>query len=226
MAGWQIGLVLMVAAGVAVILFGALWDRERAKRDRERLTSPPDRAIPAYAGDAPRYVTDPRPADAPSLALTDSRRAEIAALLEAASPVAAGMMAPEFVSDPSTGWAVLERPAVLVCAERVETFREIFELHQRMSARGRGLVVIAPDLADEPRETMVVNHQHRSMRLLAVRAQGPELNALTKLCGATPLSRSDLQAGWVPDDVLGSAEIWVTTSSQTWVLEGSTSPTG
>lgn len=217
----------MMAVGVAVILFGGLWDRERAKRLEAQLTSPPDRPIPGYAqAAAPAYVIDPRPSDAPSLALTDSRRTELSEAVRHATRFPAGMMCPEFVSDPATGWAVLERPAILLCADRVEAFREMLQPLQRALARGSGLVVIAPDIADEPLETLVTNHLHRCVRLLAVRAEASTLTRLAQACGATPLSRSDLQAGWVPADSLGWAEVWVSDRLQSWVLRGSTSGTG
>jgi hypothetical protein len=222
-AGWQLGLVVMMAVGVAVILFGALWDRERAKRLEAQLTSPPNRPIPGYAQVAtPAYVIDPRPSDALSLALTDSRRAQLSEAVRHATSVRAGMMSPEFVSDPATGWAVLEHPTVLVCADRVETFRELLAPLQRTLARGAGLVVVAPDIAAEPLDTLLVNHLHRSMRILAVRADGATLATLARACHATPLTRSDLQAGWIPDDSLGRAEGWLSDRSQSWVLGGST----
>jgi hypothetical protein len=226
-AGWQVGLVVVIAVGVAVILFGALWDRERARRDAEQLANPPARIIPGYAGaEPPAYVTAPRPRETLSLALTEAHRAELAALLETTTPFPAGMAAPEFVSDPPTGWAILERPAVLVCAERVETLHELLQPLERMIADGRGLVVVAPDLAGTVRETLVVNHLHRSMRLLAVRAEGGVLADLAEACAAHSLSRSDLQAGWVPDQALGTAQVWVSDRTHSWVITASLSSKG
>lgn len=209
----------MMAIGVAIILFGALWDRERAKRDVARLASPPDRSIPGYARSAPpTYVTDTRPTDAPSLALTDARRSQLAARIETATEFPVGMAAPEFVSDPPTGWAVLDDPSVLVCADRIETLHELLPSLERMILAGRGLVIVAPDLARDVQETLVVNHLHRTVRLLAVRADGELLADLAGACGATPLSRADLQAGWLPEEAFGSARTWLSTKTKSWSI--------
>lgn len=227
MATWQVGLVIMIAVGVAVILFGALWDRERAKRDADRLSRPPDRPIPGYAGTSPpAYVTDAQPKDAPSLALTDTRRMELAAQLAATPPIAAGMATPEFVSDSLSGWAVLDDPAVLVCAEPVATMHELLQPLGRLITTGRGIVIVTPSLAAEVQATLVMNHNHRTGRLLAVVAASASLSDAAYQCGATPLTHADLQAGWIPADALGSAHTWVSDLTHSWIIPAETSATG
>lgn len=227
MAAWQVGLVVMMAVGVAVIIFGALWDRERAVRDLDHLTRPPDRFIPGYAESAPpAYITETRPRDTPSLELTEARRGQLAASMDSVAPIAAGMATSEFVSDPPTGWAVVDAPWVLACAAQVGTLHELLQPLGRAIATQSGLVVVTPGLAAEVQETLVVNHHHRTMRVLVVLADGEQLDELARRCGATPLSRTDLQAGWIPDDALGSAGAWVSSRTRSWVLPTSISSTG
>lgn len=227
MEGWQIGLVITLAVGVAVILFGVFWDRERNRRRTEQITRPPDRPIPGYAPTAdPAYITAPAPPDPPSLELSQQRRLEIRDQLPQARRFAAPLLDGGFVSDPPTGWAVVEHPRILVCAEPVETFHELLEPHERQITRNEALVVVAPALAAEPRATMLVNHNYRTMRLLAVRAEGTLLDVIAEACGATPVSRVDLQADWVPDEVLGTAEVWVSDATASWLIGPSTSRSG
>lgn len=221
MAGWQVGLVVMMAVGVAVILFGALWDRERNRREADRLTRAPDRAIPGYAGADPDYVTALRPAEeASSLALTEERRAAVKASLAAVTRFDAGLAAADFVTDPPSGWAVLDDALVLACAEPVQTVHEILPAVQDCAEHGRPLVLVAPAYAEEVVRTLAANQHHRTLRVAVVNAGAGVLTELAAATGAAPLARIDLQAGWLPTDTLGSAATWVSSTSASWVLRG------
>ena len=218
MAGWQVGLVIMMAVGVAVILFGALWDRERNRRRAELLSQPPARPVPGHSGGDPVYVIRP-PANTPTAGshiLSDTQRAGLAARLETTTALAAPLAAPELITDAESGWAVLEHPRVLICAEPVMSFRELLPLLGREPTAP--LVVVAPGFDDKTLDTLVINHLHRMLRVIAVTADADTATALAEATGATALSRIDMQAGWVPDDAAGTVVTWVSSLDGTWVL--------
>ena len=83
--------------------------------------------------------------------------------------IPAGYASKDFVTDPASGWAVLDQPAVLVCADPVETFRELLTvleqliMSQHPAGRRR-----APAWPPEVLATLEVNQIRQTMRLLAV----------------------------------------------------------
>lgn len=217
MAPWQVGLVVMMTVGVAVIIFGVLWDRERNRQRAGELRRAPDRAIPGYAGPDPAYVSGPAPRDG-SLELGPERRDALERDLRGVPTREAGLASPRFVTDPPSRRAVLDHPLVAVCAEPVATMRELLPVLTHASQDERALVVVAPGYAPEVLATLVANHEHRVMRVLAVVAFGDVLTELAEASGATALSQADLQSGWAPAETLGAAVTWVSSTEGTWVL--------
>lgn len=206
-----------MTVGVAVIIFGVLWDRERNRQRAARLTRAPDRPIPGYAGPDPHYVSGPPPRDVTALELTPERRAALQRDLRGVRRREAGLASARFVTDPATGWGTIDHPLVGVCAEPVATMRELLPLLTHASQDGRAMVVVAPGYAAEVLATLVANHEHRVMRILAVTADRDALTSLAVACAATPLSQADLQSGWAPPDALGTATSWVSSTDATWV---------
>lgn len=219
LAGWQVGLVVMMAVGVAVILFGALWDRERNRRRAEQLTRPPDRPIPGYSGDDPVYVTRESKPPGGDRPLSAVERSALRVRLGSATALAAPLAAGEFVSDPESGLAILNDPRVLVCADPVMTVRELLAFLERVAGSGTSVVVAAPGFDPETRETLAVNHLHRALRIIAVTAETTTLQDIATATGATPLTRDDLMSGWIPEDAIGNIGTWVSSRDRTWLLE-------
>lgn len=224
LAGWQIGLVITMAVGVAVILFGALWDRERNRRRAEQLTRPPDRSIPGYSGDDPAYVTASTQLPGGDRPLSAEQRSALQVRLRSAAPLPALLAAGEFVSDPESGLAILDQPRVLVCADPVVTLRELLAFLDRAAGSDTAVVIAAPDFDAETRETLIVNHLARSLRIIAITADASTLKDIAGSTGAMPLSRADLMSGWIPEDAIGSAGTWVSSRERTWVLEAPHGP--
>ena len=110
------------------------------------------------------------PADSRPAALTAEDRKTITRQIADTQTVTipAGYASRDFVTDPASGWAVLDRPAVLVCADPVETVRELLGVLEQLIMSRTPLVVVAPSLAPEVLATLEVNQIQQTMQLLAV----------------------------------------------------------
>ncbi len=231
---WTLGLIVLLALGLGAIVFGALHDRARNRRARAEMLAPPDRPIPRFSPDnpAPQYLSELQarrsPDDAPSTDLTSTERANVAAAVRAPGTVGVGVgyASKSFVTDADSAWAVLDDPAVVVCARPVTSIRELLPLMERAVMSQRALVVVAPSLATDVLATLEVNVIQQKLRLLAVTTQDENmLTRIAELTGATLLERSDLQAGYVPSEQLGRCARWVSDQRQSWLMTGpSTSP--
>ena len=217
---WSIGLAVLVVVGLVAVVFGALWDGTRNRRRAAAMLAPPERVIPHFRPDAPapQYLSELQARRAPSTAvatgLDAEMRAEVRRQLETAAgtAVAAGWASADFVTDPETGWAVLEDPVVLVCADEVASLRELLGLLERVLMGRRPLVVVAPSLAPEVQATLEVNRIRGLLAVVAVLVlDAAEREALARACGATPSERTDRQAGYLPSSVLGRCHRWVST---------------
>ena len=223
---WQVGLIAVIVVGLALIVFGALWDRSRNRRRATEMLAPPPRNIPQFRPDAPppHYLSDlqarRRPADPKPTTLTAADRETITRQIADAQTVTipVGYASKDFVTDPDSGWAVLDRPAVLVCADPVETIRELLTALEQLIMSRTPLVVVAPSLAPEVLATLEVNQIQQKMRLLAVTPKTADLPALATACGATIMDRGDLRSGYVTPDQLGRCERWVSTPKASHVI--------
>lgn len=223
---WQVGLIAVIVVGFALIVFGALWDRSRNQRRAREMLSPPPRTIPQFRPDAPapHYLSDlqarRRPTVAEAKALTPEERERVNRQIADAQTVTipTGYASRDFVTYPTSGWAVLDHPAVLVCADPVGSIRELLPVLERLMMTGTPLVVLAPDLAPEVRSTLEVNAIQQTMRLLAVTPSAADLASLAAVCGADPVDRSDRQAGYFPPERLGRCERWVSTAKASHVI--------
>jgi hypothetical protein len=223
---WQVGLIALIVIGLGLVVFGALWDRSRNRRRAAEMLAPPPRTIPQFRPDAaaPHYLSDlqarRRPADPMPTALTAEDRETITRQIADSQTVTipAGYASKDFVTDPASGWAVLDRPAVLVCADPVETIRELLTALEQLIMSRTPLVVVAPSLGPEVLGTLEVNQIQQKMRLLAVTPAVTELPALATACGATIMERADLRSGYVTPDQLGRCERWVSTPKVSHVI--------
>jgi hypothetical protein len=224
---WSIGLVAVVVIGLGLIIFGALTDRYRNKRRATAMLAPPDRPIPRFHPDAPapHYLSDLQarraPEDAERTELTQRERELIASELNDPETVTikAGYASPAFVTDQTSSWAVLEGPAVLVCADAIESFRELLGVLEKLIlAKTPPLVVAAPVVGPEVLATLEVNKIRQTMRLLVVTPDEAGLDTVAKTCRATAVDRRDRQAGDVPQDRLGGCERWVSTAKASYLI--------
>lgn len=227
MEPWSIGLVAVIVIGLAIILYGGISDRARNRRAEAEMLAPPQRSIPHFQPDAPapQYLSElqaRRPVDTPTaVQLTAIERDQLAGQLKDPTTVTidAGYVTRDFISDPGSGQAVLEAPRVLVCADPVNSLRELLGILEKLILSQTPLVVVAPALSEEVRCTLEVNQIRHTMSLLAVTpANAADLQRAADATGAAVRTRSDLQAGYVWPEHLGSCARWVSNSRTSFII--------
>lgn len=223
---WSIGLIALIVVGLAAIIFGALSDRRLNKRRAAEMLAPPKRTIPHFKPDAPapHYLSDlqarRRPENAEPTDLSEAERQFISQQLADPNTVTvdAGYASRDFITDSSSGWAVLEQPAVLVCADPIETFRELLGTLEKLILSKSPLVIVAPAIAPEVLATLEVNAIRQTMRLLAVIGKEAGLSTIAAACQATIIDRSDRQSGYLMPDQLGHCERWISTDRASYLV--------
>ena len=215
-----IGLVLVI--GIAVVVYGWLSDRVENKRRQAAIEEPPDRAIPGLAPDAPTpsYVTakeqlQPRA----RTVLSPEARTSLQQRLNGAPSLPFGHAAAEFITDADSGLCVLARPWILVANEHVDSIREVLPFLRKASAAGHKVVLVAPGIEEAVLATLRVNAASGTLDNAAVLLPNPDQRrALCSLVGADPLSRQDLQAGYVGPSAIGTCGTWVSSRERLWIL--------
>jgi hypothetical protein len=223
---WTIGLVAVIVVGLVVIVYGALSDRAKNRRAAVEMLSPPERSIPQFRPDspAPTYLSElqarRRPAATARPELTPAERQQISEQTKDPSTVklTTGYLSRDFVTDAASSQAVLDHPRVLVCAEGVQSTRELLTILEKLVLSGTALVVVAPSLSDEVSHTLEVNAIQQTMTLLAVILPASELQLVAERTGAQIRERSDLQAGYVWPEHLGGCERWISTAKNSYIV--------
>lgn len=236
--GWIIGLIALCIVGIALIGFGAFWDRRRHRQAAIQMLSPPARDIPQLPTDvdAPVYLSAVQARRRPSTPAagrsrddTDAARTgpdaddrtQPAGQLEDDDTIriAVGYASPDFVTDPTTRRAVLDEPRVLVTAEPVMAIRELIGPLEHMLADGSPLVIVVPSMAPDVLDTLEVNLIQRRLQILVVWTTAPEpADDICAATGARLLSRVDLQSGYVTDADLGHCRRWVCDRDTSYVM--------
>jgi hypothetical protein len=223
---WSIGLIVLIIAGLGAIIFGAVWDRRRNKQRAAEMLAPPARTIPQFHPDAPapHYLSDlqarRRPEDAEPTDLSDAARQTITHQLADSDTVTveAGYASRDFMTDSASGWAVLERPAVLVCGDAVSSFRELIGTLEKLILSKSPLVVVVPEIAADVLATLEVNTIRHTMRLLVVICDEPDLRTVAAACQAMIIDRSDRQSGYLGQNHLGHCERWISSATASHLI--------
>lgn len=241
MAYLGIGLVLVI--GIAVVVYGWLADRTDTKRRVAAITQPPDRPIPGLDPDTtvPTYVTEREILAAiqdRAAELTDAERDQLKRRLVSAPSLPHGHAAAEFATDIASGWCVLQRPVILVSDAEITTIRELLPVMERGRPAPRPLVLVAPAIHADVIRTLLVNHVMGAQRAKLPRSAGdrpdeesrrcvavllPDAGLRRSLCslvGARPVILDDLRSGYLPESVLGTCDVWVSSSERLWVVSG------
>ena len=226
MEPWIIGLIVLVAVGLGVIVYGALHDRARNRQRTAEMLAPPPRTIPQFSPDsrAPQYLSDLQarrpPPETEATDLTPTQRELITAQLSdpATVTIRAGYASKDFATDRSSSWAVLESPRVLVCADPVTSMRELLAVVEKLIKSRTPVVLIAPAIADEVRTTLEVNKIRQLIKVVAVTAPEGDLRVIAAATHAPLIDRADRQAGYLDLDRLGRCARWVSTPTTSHVV--------
>ncbi len=124
------------------------------------------------------------------------------------------------MTDPASGWAVLDQPVVVVSASDITAIRELLPLLERSAMSSRPLLIAAPSIAGDVLSTLEVNVIQQKLRVLALTADKHTLATIAAHTGARPLERGDLQAGYFPADQLGRCDRWISDKKHSWLLAG------
>lgn len=220
MEQWSL-FIAAVLAGGALLGLAATADRRARAREQARLSSPPDRNIPEYSGAQPSYIrADQIEGASGKLAPVEVSFAEQLAAEESdATHLPAGWLADSFATNANPKQAILSDALVLV-VDAVGALRELLPALARMREFERALVIATGDLQPETLEQLIANRRHLNLKICAIEASAEQRAKITSTLGISELSRADLQAGWLPNECLGSARRWVSTASSSWFLAG------
>lgn len=197
----------VLVLGVAVTLFGALWDRRKRHQALEALTSPPDREIPGHTpatrpqyllGDLARHRSSPLPRHEPTCAEREG------------TPLPYGFASTEFCTD--TTHAVRNDPRVLVCRS-IASMSDLLPLFD-----DNPLVILTEEITEEVLATLAVNVVQGKLALIVVVTTDPITDDQLSMLGASAVDATDLRAGYVPATSYGRVAQWVSTSDRSWVL--------
>lgn len=227
---WTVGLAVLVVVGLIVVVYGAVADRTRNHRAAQEMLSPPSRDIPQFRADAPapHYLSELQARRAPetstSTALATEDRESLKRRLDRpdVTVLRSGYASKDFVTDPPLSCAVLDEPAVLLCADPVLTLREVLSVMESLLVTNRALVVVAPDLSAEVLATLEVNAIQQTMRLCAVAgASREDLDRAAAATGGEVITRSDLQSGYLSPTSLGGCGRWVSSANRSYIVPAS-----
>ena len=138
-----------------------------------------------------------------------------------------GYLSPHFVTDPDRMEAVLEKPYVLVCEDKISAATKLVPLLEAVSKTGRSLLIIAEDVDGDALATLVLNKLRGIVSVVAVKAPGygdrrkAMLEDIAILTGAKALFKDlgiDLEK--VTLDDLGSCRRVTVDSESTTIVDG------
>lgn len=222
------GIVAVLVVGTAVVAYGWISDRADDRRRAEAMKRPPDREIPRFESKEvrPDYLSElqavTRPSDLAATDLDEATRASLREALPGSPSLAAGWPDRKYVTDASTGWCVVEEPVIVICGDEVSAMRELLPAVRRAREAGRPLIVAAPAFSAEILATLRANWVQGTFSCLPIQLPEDRRRSLGSLTGASPVSTSDLQAGYLPANHLGRCRTWVSDQRTSWLLlEGS-----
>lgn len=130
-----------------------------------------------------------------------------------------GHAAAEFANErDGASW---DNPSLLIVDGQVDSMRELLTPLSRATATSP-LIVVAEAFHPSVLTTLAANRRALHLPVVAAVAAGRDRLRLAELTGASQLSPSDLQAGYLPAECLGAAAHWSSTGSRSWVTPAQT----
>ena len=213
-----LGVVIIMAAGIALLVAAALADWRSQRRLDAALQQAPDRGEVMAEAPVPRYLPEPSDDERPRRhPLTRQEQADLDAdmatdqLRTVNATLADRRLAT--TSDPQR--AIIRGPLVMVCPEGIGSLREVLDTLNRASQQKSGIVLVAPTYDAEVLDVMSINVDRGIIEALPLRADAATCAQIAALTGATGVPRSDLQAGYLPHSVYGRALLVVAGMDET-----------
>jgi hypothetical protein len=102
--------------------------------------------------------------------------------------------------------AIADDPLVLVCAEPVQTDRELIPVLRTVVRLKRPVVIAAPAFDPTSQQMLAANELAGTVQIIPLVGTQPVLAELAAAAGCTWVERTDLQAGYLPATVWGRAD--------------------
>lgn len=211
MVGWQIGIIVVLVVGIAIIAYGMWVDRSDApRRDRGSASTTEPRAV----GDA----ETPASALARTPAPPDTAQREQADALMTSAGIDAAWATTDFANDGRGRGArcVLSPAVVLVCDGPVASARELWPALGRAQRDGAALVVVAPAFDEAASRVLIMNHRTDTVAALAVIADAEICAGLATDLGLELSTGPDRQSGYLPGNQWGHVATWVSDRHRSW----------
>ncbi|MDO5535612.1 MAG: hypothetical protein Q4F65_13310 [Propionibacteriaceae bacterium] len=200
---WGIPVVLVI--GAAVIVAGWWWDRRRHRAESAGFITAED--ITRASGPVGLPEADAR------------------ALLAQRGPtptLPGGLADAAFVTHPTLGVGIVRDPLVLVTDAEIDDDRLLLPLLTLARTADTALVLVAPWFSPDAVGTLAANHRTGRVSVLPIELADPDLLAgIARQCAragdGAVIGASDLQAGWLPDAVRGTAAWWIADLDDSWV---------
>lgn len=216
-----LGIAAVLVVGISLVAYGYLWDRTSNRLRREQLTSIPNRTIPGHRTDAnaPAYVQASELASRQTAPITDPEAiAALQARTDGSPSLPYGHLARTFATH-AGDLCVLDDPVILVVDGELTTVREFLPVADHAKSSGRPLAIVAAAVSDDVLQTLEANTLAGTLSAAAVVIpESDQRRQFASLVGAVPVAPSDLKAGWVPSQHLGTCASWVSSPSRLWVV--------
>lgn len=225
MNAWQWTLAAVVALGVGAIVC-VMMLRRPGTSDPASL-APGDGAVPAEDAGTPKALT-PEPLTrepltpehglgaTPPPPSADGRSRADKLTADETERLAAPWATTDFANDGRR--VVLEDVRVLVCTDPIFSEAELIGPLGLAQREGRPLVVVTPEIDDQACRMLIMNHRTATAAALCVLADEPGLTRIAERVGVTEHSTvTDRQAGYLPPEHWGEADLWVSDKRHTWI---------
>lgn len=218
MQPWLV-VVLILVVGLGLVTAATLADRRSARGRLTNATSPGPE--PANDLPPPEYVTpDELLASAPAATkLTPEQERELADQLSSSGTTKLDLgLAADTLATHTGRRAVLDRPMVLVCPDRIDDIREIMRLLGAAVQDRRPLVIAAHAITAQTLETVIVNRLDGRLEVAVLLGEPGPLAQLARATATQQLGFADRQAGLPPISELGHCDRIVADCDQCWVI--------
>lgn len=216
-----LGVAIILVGGIALLAIAALADWRSKRRIESAMQEAPDRGPAMAEAPVPEYVPEPTAEQRP---LRHPLSAEERAALdddlatEQKRTVAATLADVRLTTHSDPARAIIRGPLVMVCPEGIGSLREVLDTLNRAAQQKSGIVLVAPRFEAEVLDVISVNVDRGTLEALPLLADAAACADIAELTGASPVPRSDLQAGYLPHSVYGRALLVVAGEDETLLV--------